>query len=221
MTNALRELETVGRVWFRSGLSAEDLTKLDDVCETADRPGARLSWSARLREALGPASDMARLAEQVVPGGRPVRFVAFDKSNRANWSLPWHQDRVIAVAERHDVPGFGAWSRKGDVWHCEPPTECLRSMVFARIHLDRADESNGCMELALGTHLLGRVAAGSLEEAAGSAPHESCVAERGDVLFVKALTLHRSGVSNGIGRRRALRVDYSAWSPPAPLAFAP
>src|SRR5437762_3104022 len=35
-----------------------------------------------------------------------VRAIFFDKVPDANWSLFWHQDNVIAVKERREVPGF-------------------------------------------------------------------------------------------------------------------
>ena len=43
---------------------------------------------------------------------RPVRVLYFDKNPDANWAVPWHQDRTIAVAQRIDVPGYDMWSVK-------------------------------------------------------------------------------------------------------------
>lgn len=93
-------------------------------------------------------------------------------------------------------------------------------MFFARIHLDPADAENGCLQLALGTHACGKVAASDAESIANAAPIENCIAERGDVLFAKALILHRSSPSRTSASRRAIRIDYCAEDLPQPLQRA-
>ena len=39
-----------------------------------------------------------------------VKATLFDKTPDTNWRVRWHQDRVLAVKERLEVPGFGPWS---------------------------------------------------------------------------------------------------------------
>ncbi|MGH6951294.1 MAG: phytanoyl-CoA dioxygenase family protein, partial [Vitreimonas sp.] len=95
----------------------------------------------------------------------------------------------------------------------------LERMIFARIHLDPADTENGCLQLALGTHARGKIAAADAEAVANSAPTENCVAARGDVLFAKALILHRSSPSRTRADRRAVRIDYCAEQLPPPLEW--
>jgi hypothetical protein len=215
--DASRTLAADGRVWFRGMLTEADLAAMDTACATGAAPGARLDLAA-VADALAPVN---RFAAGLLPGARPVRLVAFNKSERVNWSLPWHQDRVVAVRERFDVPGFSNWTRKAGVWHVEPPIGLIERMIFARVHLDPATAGNGCLELALGTHALRRVADDAAQRVAEdeSRGAELCVAERGDVLFAKALTLHRSRASQENGNRRALRIDYAADRLPAPLEW--
>lgn len=90
---------------------------------------------------------------------------------------------------------FDRWTKKSGVWHVEPPIDLLRGMMFARIHLDDANEKNGCLELALGTHHHGLAKGNDAADLAQAGPTEICRARRGDVLFVKALVVHRSGTS--------------------------
>ena len=71
-----------------------------------------------------------------------VRAIFFDKVPGANWSLGWHQDSVISVAERREVPGFVAWSRKAGVWQVQPPAEVLARMLAVRVHLDDCGADN-------------------------------------------------------------------------------
>jgi len=163
------------------------LTALDQAFRQTAEPGQRLDRSSKVSAIIGSSIDVAQITCSLVPLSHPVRIVAFDKTEQANWGVPWHQDRVIAVAERMDLPGFSNWSRKVGVWHCEPPTDLLRRMIFVRVHLDDTDEENGCMELALGTHRLGTVPANEAVARAEAAPREVCRARRGDLLVVKIL----------------------------------
>src|SRR5262245_53365969 len=77
-----------------------------------DRPGKRLFAVPKAVAALIAAEGaLSKLAERVT-GRRmqPVRVLYFDKKPGANWAVPWHQDRTIAVARRVDVPGYDTWS---------------------------------------------------------------------------------------------------------------
>ena len=165
-------------------------------------------------------STLGDLSQKLISGAMPVRLVAFNKSEDSNWSVPWHQDRVIAVENKHKLKSFQNWTKQGSYWHAEPPERLLQEMMFARIHFDRADEGNGAMELSVGSHRLGKVAAHHAKEEAERRSIEVCHASRGDVLFVKALTLHRSGRARDVSRRRALRIDYAASTLPPPLKWA-
>ncbi len=205
-------LEREGRAWVRRALSEDSLRALDAACDTGDAPGQRLF--------LEPPTALNTLAQKFLLNARLVRIVAFNKSEVNNWTLPWHQDRVIALRERVEVAGFTNWTNKAGIWQAEPPIEILERMIFARIHLDPADTENGCLQLALGTHARGKIAAADAEAIAGAAPVENCIAERGDVLFAKALILHRSAPSRTNSGRRAIRIDYCAEPLPSPLEWA-
>jgi ectoine hydroxylase-related dioxygenase (phytanoyl-CoA dioxygenase family) len=148
-----------------------------------------------------------------------VRLVAFNKTEAVNWSVPWHQDRVIAVQARHNVPSYGAWSQKASIWHCEPPLAILHDMAFVRLHLDDADASTGAMEVALGSHKAGPVPSHEAEAVVARYPHETAVARRGDLQILHMLTLHRSRPATVLSSRRALRIDVTKSALPPPLAF--
>jgi hypothetical protein len=203
------EFESSGRVWRRNLLSADDVEALARHCDVGDKPGARLHLSDALSPLLGPGSAIAREVAKFGVDGAPVRLVAFNKSDESNWGVPWHQDRVIALARNLECAGYSNWTAKDGVWHCEPPLALLEQMIFVRIHIDASDESNGAMELALGSHKLGAVPASSAGTIASTLPPELCRAGPGDVLIAKALILHRSQTALHASNRRALRVDYA------------
>ena len=81
-----------------------------------------------------------------------VKATLFDKTPEANWRVHWHQDRVLAVKERLDVPGYGPWSLKGNAFHVEAPASVLEQLVAARIHLDDCGSECGPLRVIPGTH---------------------------------------------------------------------
>jgi hypothetical protein len=87
-----------------------------------------------------------------------VRGMFFDKTASANWPVLWHQDLSLAVAEKHDIEGWTAWSVKNDVHHVQPPAYVLERMLTVRLHLDDCGEDNGPLKVLASTHGLGRIA---------------------------------------------------------------
>ena len=218
--NLKEEFEACGRVWLRGAISDADLSLFETASSDNSAAGQRLGPSSALSTALSPKSSLLHAVRRLRPGAHPVRVVAFDKSATANWGVPWHQDRVIAVADKADVTGFGNWTKKAGTWHCEPPKSVLENMLFVRVHIDDSQPSNGAMEIALGSHAEGIIASDKAAEVAAQYPTEKCDAKRGDVLVLKMLTLHASKPAQVHSRRRVLRVDFSSESLPRPLNWA-
>lgn len=79
-----------------------------------------------------------------------VRAIFFDKLAGVNWSLFWHQDNVISVAQRVELPGYLGWSNKVGVWQVQPPAEVLANMVAVRVHLDDCSATNGPLRVIPG-----------------------------------------------------------------------
>ncbi len=213
------QFDETGRVWIRQAMPDTTLEALREHCAIGNRPGARLSADGALADTISNAAFTQRIHE-IWPDMRPVRIVSFDKNPDANWGVPWHQDRVIAVREKADVAGFSNWSRKHGGWHCEPPSALLRQMLFVRIHLDDNAAENGAMEIALGSHNAGTVPAAAAEPMAAQYQCEVTTARAGDVLIMSMLMLHRSRPAKKAVSRRVLRVDYAGFALPEPLAWA-
>lgn len=213
------KFETDGRVWLRGLLSQDDITALEDRCENGDQAGARLGVAGPLGDALRGLGALEHEMNDMLVGARPVRLVAFNKSANGNWAVPWHQDRVIAVEQKHDIAGYKNWSKKAGAWHCEPPEQILNEILFVRIHLDDQGAENGAMEIALGSHKAGVQSAEGIKNSIEGYQTEVCEAARGDVLVLKMLLLHRSRPSKLNTPRRALRVDYASGDLPAPMSW--
>ncbi len=214
------EFEKKGRIWLRQAVSEADLLDLDAAAVLDAKAGARVKTSRALATALSKESSLMRAIATLDPAAKPVRVIAFNKTPQTNWGVPWHQDRVIAVEERKDVVGFDKWTKKSDVWHCEPPRQILDGMLFVRVHLDDTDQANGAMDIATGSHNEGRVSAAEAEETAHRYPIECCEAKRGDLLVLKMLTLHGSKPSKAASNRRVFRIDFASLDLPAPLRWS-
>ena len=141
-------------------------------------------------------------------GALAVRGLLFDKTADANWTVPWHQDRSIAVRERREVDGFGPWSTKAGVPHVQPPAEVLRQMLTLRLHLDDCGEENGPLRAVPGTH--DRILDTSeVDQLARSATAVACATPAGGAVLMRPLALHASFPARRPGRRRVLHIEYA------------
>lgn len=141
----------------------------------------------------------------------PQRAVGFRKTSNMNWSLPWHQDRVIVMPERLDDPSLINWSQKSGGWHCEPPVKILENMAFVYLAFDSIGSNCGGLQIAEGSHQFGKIDASEIEYRVASTTTVSPNLERGEALLVSALTLHRSGTFSGKSERKTLRLDFNAY----------
>lgn len=177
--------------------------------------------SADLADWLETHPVLIEIASRLL--GTRARLVAISKSGQRpmmNWFVPWHQDRTIMVAARAPVPSFRGWSRKGNVWQVEPPAELLRQMVTLSIHLDACGDSDGPLEVLPGTHGRGRLRRSEIGTAAAIRAPEVCLADRGDILAISPLTVHRSRRPKTPSRLRIIHLKFSGCDLPAPLAWA-
>lgn len=144
----------------------------------------------------------------------PVRAIYFDKSPEANWLVPWHQDLTLALCTRTETPGFGPWSVKDGIPHVQPPVELLEQMLTVRLHLDDADETNGALRVLPGSHRLGRLSSGQVQEQRARQSDVLCAVVAGDALLMRPLLLHASGRSTSQRHRRVLHIEYAAFALP-------
>lgn len=129
-------------------VGADILQRLaEEFAEAGVRVGARpFALSPTISELIGTEGILTLKAKEWSNAkARPVRVLAFDKTPEANWHLPWHQDRVIAVKRRVDLPDYGHWTVKNGEPHVEAPAHLLETMFNLRLHVDDCDAENGAL----------------------------------------------------------------------------
>jgi hypothetical protein len=185
-----------------------------------ERAGARLRGICGLGELLHHEGIVGAIAaSHLGPSAQPVRALLFDKSDASNWSLGWHQDRTIAVAERREAEGFGPWTLKAGMVHVEPPPTLQAMMVTLRVHLDPVDEANAPLLVAPGSHRLGRVPQADIAGVVKRYGTATCTAEAGDVWAYSTPILHASDAAERPRRRRVLQIDYAATELPGGMRW--
>jgi ectoine hydroxylase-related dioxygenase (phytanoyl-CoA dioxygenase family) len=147
-----------------------------------------------------------------------VRAIFFDKVADANWSLFGHQDNVIAVAQRRDVPGYTGWSQKAGIWQVQPPVEVLANMVSIRVHLDACGANDGPLRVLPGSHRAGWIDE-QLDDWKARVPEVVCEVGCGGVVAMCPLTLHASARSDCAGHRRVIHVEYATAALPGGLEW--
>lgn len=204
-----------------AGLIGEaERRELLDAVGAVDVAGRRNMLAVPAVAALATSQKLLDLVRPHTGGEpRPVRAIWFNKSVEANWLVAWHQDLAIAVRERVDVPGFGAWSVKEGVPHVQPPAEVLQRMLTVRIHLDDADGENGALRVIAETHRLGRLSAEQIAALRAEREETLCVAAAGDALVMRPFLLHASGRSTSNRPRRVLHLEYAGAELPGGLAW--
>jgi ectoine hydroxylase-related dioxygenase (phytanoyl-CoA dioxygenase family) len=165
-------------------------------------------------------ANLARLLAPVVgASARIVRAILFDKSQGANWRVPWHQDLFVATSARDDVPGFTAWTLKDGVNHARAPRDVLERMLAVRIHIDDNGETNGPLRVMPGTHRRGILDGAAIDRFAEEVAPVACVAPAGSVLVMRPLLLHASSPATSPAHRRIVHLEIADGDLPMPLRW--
>jgi hypothetical protein len=216
--------EPDGAERHQAALTHADLAALRTLADARviGRAGVRVFREDSLDGVLGADGSIGRIAVALLgDAAHPVRAIIFDKTAEMNWSVPWHQDRTIAVRARRDVPGFGPWLNKSGVVHVEPPFEIIAGMITIRAHLDDCGVDNAPLLIVPGSHRrrLGRVPANASFGVAQRFSHAVCCANAGDVWVYATAIVHASERARKPSRRRVIQVDYASDALPGGLEW--
>jgi ectoine hydroxylase-related dioxygenase (phytanoyl-CoA dioxygenase family) len=168
--------------------------------------------------ALLDTSALREVLSDLFPRGcHLTKGIYFDKPAGSNWLVAWHQDLMVNVDRRADVPGFGPWTSKADWVAVQPPVAILENTCTIRIHLDDCDATNGALKVVPGSHLRGVVPAETISTF--TTTPVVCAVPAGGAMLMKPLLLHASNRSTSTRPRRVIHLEFSAAELPQALAW--
>jgi hypothetical protein len=225
MANFIREIAENGFVTIDPCLDSDSvdllIRSITDLHLNPGRAGIRnlLELSPCIRR-LAQSQEIRSLVEMILGDtARVVRGIFFDKQPNANWKVPWHQDRTIAVKNRLEVPDYHPWSVKGGIPHVQPPTAILEQMLTVRIHLDKTDESNGALKVIPSSHCHGKLTDAEIDRWKQTSTGISCNLEPGGILLMRPLLLHASSIATIPNHRRIIHLEYASNQLPSGLEW--
>lgn len=215
-------LASDGFAIIRDAVDALLLSRLREVCDVVPRAGIRNLFDAvpESRDVAGATPIASAVRRVLGTKGFVTRAILFDKGE-VNWSLPWHQDTVIAVQRRVEAKGYAPWSVKDGIPHVRPPREVLEAMLTVRLHVDDADERNGALKILPGTHTEGVLDAERIDALQRTLEPVVCTCAAGDALLMRPLLLHASSRSDDqTRRRRVVHLEFAAGRLPGRVQWA-
>lgn len=68
-----------------------------------------------------------------------VKSIYFDKPEKSNWYVAYHQDLTISVDKKIEIENFFNWTKKHNQFAVQPPISVLENITTLRIHLDETN----------------------------------------------------------------------------------
>ncbi|UOQ64671.1 phytanoyl-CoA dioxygenase family protein [Hymenobacter volaticus] len=226
-----QQLATEGYAVLSGIYSAKEIADLLRTIEAADTSSSNFRRSQDVFAIRNLLGEIPALQEQLLTpklhqvlavlfsGSTPhlTKAIYFDKPAGSNWLVAWHQDVMIAVGGRIDLPGYGPWTTKQGETTVLPTRQVLESIVTIRLHLDDCDATNGALKVVPGSHQHGVLSNDTLP---AHTPHAvTCSVAAGGVMLMKPLTLHASNRSTSARPRRVIHLEFSAAELPQGLQW--
>jgi ectoine hydroxylase-related dioxygenase (phytanoyl-CoA dioxygenase family) len=147
-----------------------------------------------------------------------VKSIYFDKPEKSNWFVAYHQDLTISVDKKIDNKNFGSWTIKQNQFAVQPPLNILQDNFTIRIHLDDMNEENGALRVLPRSHLKGiyRIDAINLDKG----NEKVCNVKKGGIMIMRPLLFHASSRTTSNHKRRVIHIEFSKSSLPADLNWS-
>lgn len=136
-----------------------------------------------------------------------VKSIYFDKPEKSNWYVSYHQDLTISVDKKVEMEGFGPWTVKQQQFAVQPPLDILKRNFTIRIHLDDTDGDNGALKVIPKSHLKGIYRPETINWEVET--EVICEVKKGGVMLMKPLTLHSSSRTTNGQKRRVIHIEFS------------
>ncbi|WP_139422959.1 phytanoyl-CoA dioxygenase family protein [Chryseobacterium mulctrae] len=136
-----------------------------------------------------------------------VKSIYFDKPEKSNWYVAYHQDLTISVDKKIQLENFGPWTTKQNQFAVQPPLDILENIFTIRIHLDDTDENNGALKIVPKSHSKGIYRPETIDWNVET--ENICSVEKGGIMIMKPLLLHGSNRTTNGKKRRVIHIEFS------------
>lgn len=136
-----------------------------------------------------------------------VKSIYFDKPEKSNWYVAYHQDLTISVDKKLELENFGSWTTKQNQLAVQPPLDILENIFTIRIHLDDTDENNGALKVVPKSHAKGIYRPETIDWNVET--ETLCNVEKGGIMLMKPLLLHGSNRTTNGNKRRVIHIEFS------------
>lgn len=134
-----------------------------------------------------------------------TKSIYFDKPEKSNWFVAYHQDLTISVNKKIEIENFENWTVKQNQFAVQPPTAILEKNFTIRIHIDKTTKDNGALKVINNSHSKGIFRIENLE-----IENETiCEVEKGGIMIMKPLLFHASNKTTNNERRRVIHIEFS------------
>lgn len=147
-----------------------------------------------------------------------VKSIYFDKPEKSNWFVSYHQDLTISVDQKREMDGFNFWTSKYNQYAVQPPISLLENVLTIRIHLDDTNEENGALKVIEGSHLKKVYRPETIDWT--TEKETFCNVEQGGIMLMKPLLLHGSNRTTNKKRRRVIHIEFSNTTLPEGMNWA-
>ncbi|WCM41426.1 phytanoyl-CoA dioxygenase family protein [Flavobacterium sp. CBA20B-1] len=147
-----------------------------------------------------------------------VKSIYFDKPEKSNWYVAYHQDLTISVDKKATLENFMNWTKKQNQFAVQPPISILENITTLRIHLDETNSENGALKVIENSHSKGIFRPENIDWK--NEKETTCDVPKGGVMLMKPLLLHSSNKTTNNEKRRVLHIELSNINLPKELNWA-
>ncbi|KQB40519.1 phytanoyl-CoA dioxygenase family protein [Flavobacterium aquidurense] len=147
-----------------------------------------------------------------------TKSIYFDKPEKSNWFVAYHQDLTISVNKKIEAVNFENWTVKQNQFAVQPPKEILEDNFTIRIHIDKTTKDNGALKVINNSHSKGIL---RIEKLDFEKEKETiCEVEKGGIMIMKPLLFHASNKTTNNERRRVIHIEFSKQQLPDRLEWS-
>lgn len=147
-----------------------------------------------------------------------TKSIYFDKPEKSNWFVAYHQDLTISVDKKIDFENFENWTIKQNQFAVQPPKEILEDNFTIRIHIDKTTKDNGALKVINSSHSKGILRIENL--GIENEKETICEVEKGGIMIMKPLLFHASNKTTNNKRRRVIHIEFSKQELPDGLEWS-